>query len=273
MANKRTQQSIENEIEKLKRQTLKKPKVKKATIPSVSAKTAKTPTPKTKNTQPPKQSKANLQKRKIKYWYDVYSKALQLFNVYTKPVKNPSEKTLDRLRRKWKLTTYDKDISLTVREAYKSQVNKEQAQADYNDTPRDMDYRTETATNMYDISMEIIQSFIDRVEQIYEETMASPQSGNNSDVDWLILKYGGEITASKDELIGFVWQMYEDCNQQVDYVAQAIQENEELEYTIAIAFVPPSDCIFLFYETLNHLRAIWERIVNNAREIAESELN
>lgn len=215
---------------------------------------------------------AKRKRRRKEYWQDVYTKALQLFGVKTKPVKTPTDKTLQRLRKKWKKTTaYNK--SMTVREAYKTQVAKEQSEADYNDTSRDEDLRTETATNMYDISLEIIQSFIDRVEQIYDDTMSRIQSPSAEQVDYLIAKNAGEITASKDELIGFVWQMYEDANQQAEYVAKALQENEELEYTIAIAFVPPSDCIFLFYETLNNLKAIWDKVVSDARERAEQELS
>lgn len=225
-----------------------------------------------KNPDTPSKIKKRKQ-RVTQYWYDVYTKALKLFGVSTRQVKTPTDKTLKRMRKKWKKEQYNQSSKMTVREAYKTQVSKEQSEADYNDTPRDEELRTVTATNMYDISLEIIQSFIDRVEQIYEDTIASPQKGSNSDVDWLILKYGGEITASKDELIGFVWQMYEDSNQQAEYVAKALQENEELEYTIAIAFVPPSDCIFLFYETLNNLKAIWKKVIDDARERAEQELS
>ena len=209
--------------------------------------------------------------RKRQYWYDVYTKALQLFGVNTRQVQTPTDKTLERMRKKWKKEQYKQSFKMTVREAYKTQVSKEQSLADYNDTPRDEDLRTETTTNMYDISLEIIQSFIDRVEQIYDDTMAKANSASTDQIDFMIAKNAGEITASKDELIGFVWQMYEDSNQQAEYVAKAIQENEELEYTIAIAFVPPSDCIFLFYETLNNLKAIWNKVVDDARERAEQE--
>lgn len=273
MSSKYNQKSIEKELDKLKKETNKHRKPKKATIPRISSKSIKTPSQvKSKAPrQPRKLTKAQLKRRRIDYWYHVYEKALQLYDVYTKPVKNPTEKTLERMRKKWKLTVYDKDGHYTVREAYKTQTAKEQSLADYNDTPRDENLRTETALNMYDISLDIIQSFIDRVEQIYDDTMSKIQTPSADQIDYIIAKNAGEITASKDELIGFVWQMYEDCNQQAEYVAKALQENEELEYTIAIAFVPPSDCVFLFYETLNNLKAIWERVVADARERAEQE--
>lgn len=275
MAGYNKRNDIEKELDKLKREVTKHRKAKKPSIPAISTKQIKTSNPtKTKALPHPKKATpAQLKRRKINYWYNVYSKALELYNVDTKPVKNPTEKTLERMRKKWKHTIKDKDVKATVREAYKTQVSIEQSNADYNDTPRDENLRTAPATNMYDISLEIIQSFIDRVEQIYDDTMTRVQSPNAEEIDYLIIKNAGQITAAKDELIGFVWQMYEDCNQQPEYVARALQENEELEYTIAIAFVPPSNCIILFYETLANLKAIWDRVIADAREMAEQELS
>lgn len=217
-----------------------------------------------------------MNKRQIAYWYNVYRTSLRYFGIDTKEIKNPTAKSLEKLKQEWKSQT--KDIAdINVRDVYRYQTEYEQEQSNYYDTPRDANYRTETTENMHDIALEVLQQFIDRVEAIYQDTM--------TEIDKALMEVEGigktisiashhvdAIARSKSELISFVQQMYQEANDNPEVVAEAIQRNGELDYTIAVTLVPPSDIQIEFDVTLQNLKAIWQDIETEARATAEQNM-
>lgn len=215
-----------------------------------------------------------MNKRQAKYWFDVYRTSLRWFGINAKDIKNPTQKSVEKLKKEWQAQTKDIADFPSVREIYKQQTAYEQEQSSYTDTPRDEQLRTETANNMYDISMEIIQSFIDRVEAVYQDTMneidraLNKQEGVSKTI--AIASHNTDsIARAKSELIAFINQMYTEANNNPEAVAEAIQRNGELDYTIAVTLVPPSDIQIEFEVTLQNLQAIWSQIEAEVRAQAE----
>lgn len=218
--------------------------------------------------------------RSSNYWYNLYRKALEFYDVTIRELKRPTKKSLERAKREWK-TAQKKSVKegkekLKVREAYNKVIEQEKQEADFRDTPRDESMNTAPATNMYDASMDVINEFLMKIEQIWQDTLAERQQAmthsthQSGQLGALIDRDIDTITDDYNNLVSFIYEMLNDANGNADIVARAIMQNGELDYTIAASFIPPSDLIRNFAVTYEQLRAIWDTIIQQARADMEN---
>ena len=214
-----------------------------------------------------------MNKRQAKYWYNIYKTSLRHYGVDLRDIKTPTEKSLERARKQWKKATADLEDKPKVRDIYKEQVAYEQSQASYEDQPRDENFRTETASSetMYDTSLEEIQNYIDKINNIYEDTMYNIEQAER-DVEGISKTfaigsmYKQYITGSKDELLEFLYQIQALATEHPDEVALFISSSPEIDYVDAITLVPPSDIQSNFEVTMQTMRAIWETIKGDMKD-------
>ena len=214
-----------------------------------------------------------MNKRQAKYWYNIYKTSLRHYGVDLRDIKTPTEKSLERARKQWKKATADLEDKPKVRDIYKEQVAFEQSQASYEDQPRDENFRTETASleTMYDTSLEEIQNYIDKINNIYEDTMYNIEQAER-DVEGISKTfaigsmYKQYITGSKDELLEFLYQIQALATEHPDEVALFISSSPEIDYVDAITLVPPSDIQSNFEVTMQTMRAIWETIKGDMKD-------
>lgn len=214
-----------------------------------------------------------MNKRQAKYWYNIYKTSLRHYGVDLRDIKTPTEKSLDRARKQWKKAISDLEDKPKVRDIYKEQVAFEQSQTSYEDQPRDENFRTETASSetMYDTSLEEIQNYIDKINNIYEDTMYNIEQAER-DVEGISKTfaigsmYKQYITGSKDELLEFLYQIQALATEYPDEVALFISSSPEIDYVDAITLVPPSDIQSNFEVTMQGMRAIWETIKGDMKD-------
>lgn len=137
------------------------------------------------------------------------------------------------------------------------------------------EYQEQTAPTI-DFGMDYINWFISKLEQIYRDTISfidnnkegTHESGKLASIaDYRL--YTGELQESYFRVLEEI-RTYLDSGVPPEVLAQAIAENVELDYTIAIELIPPSDINFLFDETLEQLQGIWTQITT---KLAEEEEN
>jgi len=214
-----------------------------------------------------------MNKRQTSYWYNIYKTALRRFDVDLREIKTPTEKSLNRARKKWKEAIAELEDKPKVRDTYKEQVTYEQSQASFEDQPRDENFRTETASadTMYDSSLEEIQNYIDKINSIYEDTMYNIQQAEQ-DIEGISktfaigASYKQYITGTKDELLEFLYQIQALAGEYPDEVATFISSSPEIDYVDAITLVPPSDVQSNFEVTMQTMRAIWQTIKGDMKD-------
>ena len=127
---------------------------------------------------------------------------------------------------------------------------------------------------MYDASLDTINTFISNVWTIMNNTLRLADSflnGSNKGVlAYMASKHIDQVAQSRDELLRFIDTMKEESNNTLDAVADALARNGELDYEYGIAVVPPSEVVFNFEITLENLMAIWDDVIQEARERLES---
>lgn len=208
-----------------------------------------------------------------KYWYNVYKKVLTAHDVKIKDVKRITKATINSMKKKY--TKLSKEAGLEgIRKEYRALVAEEERQADWRDQERTEGLRT-VETPMIDINRQIIDDFIYLIEQIYDDTLRyiESRSDKTSDIayqkkDTIIPK----LTDNKEKIVSLVNEMEQTMNDPFR-VATLIKENVDLDYTIAISIVPPSDINIEHFDiTLAQLQAIWDKVIAGAIEQAEREL-
>lgn len=140
------------------------------------------------------------------------------------------------------------------------------------------DYQQTTAPTI-DFGMDYINNFISRLERIYQDTIAfidankegTHESGKLASIaDYRL--YTGELQDSYFRVLSEI-RTYLDSGVPAEILAQAIADNVELDYTIAIELIPPSDINYLFDETYEQLQGIWTQINARAQELAQEQEN
>lgn len=138
------------------------------------------------------------------------------------------------------------------------------------------DYQQTTAPTI-DFGMDYINNFISRLERIYQDTIAfidankegTHESGKLASIaDYRL--YTGELQESYFRVLSEI-RTYLDSGVPAEVLAQAIADNVELDYTIAIELIPPSDINYLFDETYEQLQGIWAQINLRIEQMAEEE--
>lgn len=211
------------------------------------------------------------------YWYNVYRIGMRYLGIELRDIKHPTQASLKYARKEYKKAKKDVIDLPSIRDLFKTEVAIEEEQASYEQTPRDEDNRTETATNMYDAPLEIIQSFKEQVRTAYWETnnlgaAANVRVEGLDELAALTGRHLDKLHDSAQRLLNFIDTMIIDSNNNLEYVAEAIRRNGELEYVIATTIQPPSDVDIKFDFTLEHLKEIWEQISEEVRQRAEENM-
>lgn len=128
-----------------------------------------------------------------------------------------------------------------------------------------------------DFGRDYIINFINRVDTIYRDTLSyidnNKEGTHASGKLASIASYKtGELAERYIAIKDTIREMVNDYG--TDIVAQAIADNVELDYTIAVTLLPPSDVFFEFDETISQLLAITNQLNARAEQLAiEAEEN
>lgn len=124
-----------------------------------------------------------------------------------------------------------------------------------------------------DFGRDYLIEFTNRIDRIYRDTLTyidgnkegSHESGKLASIaSYKIDQLAHSYQSIMDEI-----RVYIESGVPYDILAQAIADNVELDYTIAVALQPPSDIIFLFEETLEQIKGIWSQINARVQELQE----
>lgn len=129
-----------------------------------------------------------------------------------------------------------------------------------------------------DFGRDYILNFLNKVDEIYRDTVAyidankegTHESGKLASIGEYTL-YSGELIERKLRIEEIVRDLVNEYGSEV--VAQAIADNVELDYTIAISLVPPSDIFFEMDETISQLLALTTQMEARAEELAIEQEN
>ena len=216
-------------------------------------------------------------KAQREYWYNAYKKVLEQHDVKIKPVKRVTKASVESLKKKYNKLAKEENLG-GIRQEYNRIIQDEQTQADWRIQERVEDNRT-PSTPVVDFNVQTVEDFIAMVESVYQDTLNYADTRKESDTLAGVLYYGYDrdkgmsnidsLSRSKTELLEFIHTMYEESNNQVEYVAEAIRRSKDLDYSIGVTLVPPSDVVFDFDFTLENLKAIWTTIVQEAKDAQE----
>jgi hypothetical protein len=150
------------------------------------------------------------------------------------------------------------------------------AEQDYENNTRNDDMQTPPATEDLDeqSAENVINDFEARIDRIYQTTIsyiADNKEGTGHE--------GGKLASIADHRRSEIDDAYWTLKTQLQeinangipkrIIAQAIVDNVELDYDIAVTLVPPSDIAINFEETVQQLFAIMQQIEKRADELAE----
>jgi len=153
---------------------------------------------------------------------------------------------------------------------------KQYIEQDYEHTSRDDNMQTPPATEDLDeqSAENAINDFEARIDRIYQTTIsyiADNKEGTGHE--------GGKLASIADHRRSEIDDAYWTLKTQLQeinangipkkIIAQAIVDNVELDYDIAVTLVPPSDITINFEETVQQLFAIMQQIQKRADELAE----
>ena len=138
---------------------------------------------------------------------------------------------------------------------------KQEQEFEYEDTVRDSEMNTEPPENTITLGTEYIDKFIDNVTAIYQETKnyisSAPlnDKGNIKDPEFYFLANNEDLMdAQYREILSIVNSMRSQFSD--DVVAQALSSDVELDYTMALVFIPDSDVQNNFEITIEQLTGI-----------------
>lgn len=176
--------------------------------------------------------------------------------------------SMPALKRAWKTIRKEQKaegIELPrVQTVYKTAV--EQGYGfDYEETPRNEDMETEPSKDD-NWGYEYIEDYKKQIEIIYQDTIAWMDRANDSTQEKQREYLAKEVY--KDSLTASYYKLLETIDALVlqygyDVTAQAIASDAEIEYTIALVFMPPSEFMNMFDMTISQLQAIMERLARS----------
>lgn len=204
------------------------------------------------------------------YWHSRYYKALTALGK-----KLTGEEDIQTYKSMWK--DLDKEYKQrgekrpTLKEA-----NSLFIEHDYEQEPRDENMHTSPANADLDeqLANEYLDQYEAQIDEIYNDTLEFISYGTRKGVTHdegvtpsIAKAHQDEITNSYIDLKNQFLAMRADNHPVV--LAQAIKENAEMDYIIAVTLLPPSDIELEFELTLEHLIAIDTQITLRAQEIQQ----
>lgn len=195
---------------------------------------------------------------------------------------------LNTYKNKWKalredyITKGQKPPSLyaTAKDYIEEPSSLSEALSEWYDEHRDEYMNTEPAQIDLDEvkAQEDISLFEWTLEQIYRNTLAYIDE-NKVGVGHDQGKLASIADNRKGEIDTMYWAVKEKLQELINsgipipIVAQAIKDNVELDYSVAISLSPPSDLVIEFEATLEQLNGIMVQINERAEELAIEEEN
>lgn len=172
------------------------------------------------------------------------------------------EETMSKMRKTWKdyRSLYTRENGTKAPSVYQYSREYQEAQAP-----------------TIDFGMDYIRNFINKVWDIYHNTISWIESNKEGTHESGKLASIAEYRIYNNDLYNSAWQVekeikaYLDSGVPAEVLAQAMAENVELDYTVAVALQPPSDIVFLFDETVEQLKGIWGQINSKLQELAQAE--
>ena len=138
---------------------------------------------------------------------------------------------------------------------------------DYEYTDRDENMNTLPPAEPLNLGGEYIEAFKRNLESIYTDTINYTQSWHNKSLDsterqaaYIASLYVDQLTSVYDQILALLDWMVATYGEEV--VGNMIASDIELDYTIAIVFIPPSEVDIVMEMTLEQLRGIMDRIVS-----------
>lgn len=206
------------------------------------------------------------------YWHSRYYKALTALGK-----KLTGDEDIQTYKSMWK--DLDKEYKQrgekrpTLKEA-----NSLFTEHDYEQTPRDENMHTSPANVDLDedLANQILDNFEADIEDIYRNTLDFISYYTRKGVSHDEGKLASIAEARKSEIDDSYIRLKEKLQTMRNDIppatlAQAIQDNVELDYEISVTLMPPSDIQLEFERTLAHLEALTLQIEERARELAERE--
>lgn len=202
------------------------------------------------------------------------SKIGQTYDRAIRYVGQQPKKTLSAKKRQWqtirKAIQKEQGKAPTVYDyskAYKQQAQAIQSlPAEVLGTPIQQDIPT------IDFAYEFLDSFINKINTIYQDTLSYIDDNKEGTHDSGMLASIGamkidEIARTHSALLEEIRNLVNEYG--LDATAQAISRNVELDYQIAIQFIPPSSVFILFEETLENILALIPQMDAEAQLLAE----
>ena len=123
-----------------------------------------------------------------------------------------------------------------------------------------------------DFAYEFLDDFINRINTIYQDTLSYIDDNKEGTHESGMLASIGamkidEIARQHSALLEEIRNLVNEYG--LDATAQAISRNVELDYQIAIQFIPPSNVFILFEETLDNILALIPQMNAEAERLAE----
>lgn len=219
-----------------------------------------------------RQAKKQAKRSMSKYWYGVYQKALEWYDISTPTLKKPNKLSVEKIKKQWnalskQLKAEGVDVE-TARETAKMQEAVEAEQLAYQDTPRSTNMQTAPPTNSIDFAREYIENYLEQARRIYRDTLQYIEQNKEGTHDSGKLASIAErriddISRAYYALVDYVEKMVEEWG--IELASKIIAEDSSMDYAIAITLLPPSDVSLEFELTLQHLQAT----VQSANQIAE----
>lgn len=211
--------------------------------------------------------------RKPQDWSDLYEKALRKLGI-----KLTGTETLKTKRKKWKKLRKSY-ISKGLKAPNLYTTAKEYKEFEFEETLRDDEMRTEPSKEDLDedLAKDILDKFISDIMEIHSDTLAyidtysregwTHEQGRLANIAKLPRNMEA-IQRSYYELVNKYHDLIESGIPKT-IIAQAIQDNVELDYIISITLMPPSDIQLEFERTTEQLNAVMAQIEKRAQELAE----
>lgn len=202
----------------------------------------------------------------------------KMHQIYFEALKQLGQKVTQRQR----TTTFEK-MWKNIRKDYQARGEKApnlytvaKQYREHEQDLRDENMQTPIATEDLDeqSAQTVIEEYEQRIDIIYQNTLA--YIADNKDGKG---HEGGKLASIADyrrsELDDAYWtlktqlQELKNSGLPAKVIAQAIRDNVELDYDIAISLVPPSDIVIDFEETTQQMFALMQQIELRAQELAE----
>ena len=198
--------------------------------------------------------------KEVRRWKQNYREAIERMNVAVP--KRASLKTLKNIWKDIRQEYKQKGKDLPVVQAV---VKQTKAEFDYEQSPRDENMNTLPPDENLNTGYEYIENFKRELEAIYNATRDWVNSWRDKKrfsqerreaylgyVNWDLVEatYNAILTVIDNLILQFGY----------DEVAQAIAEDVELDYTIALVIIPPSEVMNEMEVTLEQLNGIVNRL-------------